>query len=118
MNNPVWSFETLETSRQQSGKPYLEFLRESAMSAGLYTLPVGSTDLQQPPHTEDEVYIVLEGLAQIQIGDQNFPVKTGDTIFVPALKEHRFHSILEELRVIVVFAPAEYGPAGSNGKSA
>jgi mannose-6-phosphate isomerase-like protein (cupin superfamily) len=117
MNSPVWSHETLETQREQSGKPYLEFLREPVISAGLYTLPVGSADLQQP-HTEDEVYIVLEGLAQIQIGDQNFPVKTGDTIFVPALKEHRFHSILEELRLIVVFAPAEYSRAGSNGKSA
>jgi mannose-6-phosphate isomerase-like protein (cupin superfamily) len=107
MNNPVWSFETLEAHREQSGKPYLEFLHGPAVSAGLYTLPVGSTDLQQP-HTEDEVYIVLEGIAQIQIGDQDYPVKTGDTIFVPALKEHRFHSILEELRVIVVFAPAEF----------
>jgi mannose-6-phosphate isomerase-like protein (cupin superfamily) len=117
VNTPVWSKESLETSRQQSGKPYLEFLREPAISAGLYSLPVGSADLQQP-HTEDEVYIVLEGLAQIQIGEQDFPVKTGDTIFVPALKEHRFHSILEELRLIVVFAPAEYSRAGSHGKSA
>ena len=107
MNAPVWSHETLEQNRKDNGKPYLEFLREPAISAGLYTLPKGGTDLQQP-HTEDEVYIVLEGLAQIRIGDQDFPVKTGDTIFVPALKEHRFHSILEELRVIVVFAPAEY----------
>jgi mannose-6-phosphate isomerase-like protein (cupin superfamily) len=117
VNNPVWSHETLETSRQQSGKPYLEFLREPAISAGLYTLPVSSTDLQQP-HTEDEVYIVLEGLAQIQIDDQDYPVKTGDTIFVPALKEHRFHSILAQLRMIVVFAPAEYSRAVSTGKSA
>lgn len=117
MNTPVWSKESLETSRQQSGKPYLEFLRDPAISAGLYTLPIGSPDLQQP-HTEDEVYIVLEGLAQIQIGDQDYPVKTGDTIFVPALKEHRFHSILEELRVIVVFAPAENSRAESAGKSA
>jgi mannose-6-phosphate isomerase-like protein (cupin superfamily) len=107
MNTPVWSHETLETSRETSGKPYLEFLREPAISAGLYTLPVGSTDLQQP-HTEDEVYIVLEGLAKIQIGDQDYPVKAGDSIFVPSLKNHRFHSILEDLRVIVVFAPAEY----------
>jgi mannose-6-phosphate isomerase-like protein (cupin superfamily) len=107
MNTPVWSHQSLETKREQSGKPYLEFLREPAISAGLYTLPVGGTDLQKP-HTEDEVYIVLEGLARIQIGDQDYPVKTGETIFVPALKEHRFHSILEELRVIVVFAPAEY----------
>jgi mannose-6-phosphate isomerase-like protein (cupin superfamily) len=97
LNTPVWSHETLETSREASGKPYLEFLREHAISM----------DLQQP-HTEDEVYIVLEGLAQIQIGDQDFSVKTCDSIFMPALNEHRFHSILENLRVIVVFAPAEY----------
>jgi mannose-6-phosphate isomerase-like protein (cupin superfamily) len=116
MNIPVWSKESLEMRREAIGKPYLEFLHEPAISAGLYTLPVGGTDLQQP-HTEDEVYVVLEGRAQIQIGDQDCPVKTGDTIFVPALKEHRFHSILEELRVIVVFAPAEYSRAESTGKS-
>jgi mannose-6-phosphate isomerase-like protein (cupin superfamily) len=113
MNTPVWSKESLETGREQSGKPYLEFLREPAISAGIYTLPIGGTDLQQP-HSEDEVYVVLEGLAQIQIGDQDFPVKSGDTIFVPAMKEHRFHSILEELRVIVVFAPAEYSRVTGN----
>ena len=107
MNTPVWSHEALETNRKQTGNSYLEFLREPAISAGLYTLSVGGTDSQQA-HSEDEVYIVLKGLAQIRIGDQDYPVKTDDTIFVPALKEHRFHSILEELRVIVVFAPAEY----------
>ena len=117
MNPPVWSHEQLENTRAQEAKPYLEFLREPAISAGLYTLPVGSTDLQQP-HSEDEVYIVLEGQAQIRIGDQDYPVKTGDTIFVPAQKEHRFHSIVEELRVIVVFAPAEYSRAVSIGESA
>ena len=107
MNIPVWTHEILETNRKASGKLHLEFLRELAISAGIYTLPIGAVDLQQP-HTEDEVYVVLEGLAQIQIIDQDYPVKSGDTIFVPALKEHRFHSILEELRVIVLFAPAEY----------
>jgi mannose-6-phosphate isomerase-like protein (cupin superfamily) len=106
VNTPVWSHETLERTRVETNKPYLEFLREPAISAGLYALPVGGTDSQQP-HTEDEVYIVLEGLAQIRIGEEDYLVKTGDTIFVAALKEHRFHSILEELRVIVVFAPAE-----------
>lgn len=116
MNPQVWSQKSLEKIRNQSGKPYFEFLREPAISAGLYTLPVGATDLQQP-HSEDEVYIVLEGLAQIQIGDQDYPVKMGDTIFVPTLKEHHFHSILEELRVIVVFAPAEYSRAAPTGKS-
>jgi mannose-6-phosphate isomerase-like protein (cupin superfamily) len=101
----VWSLNTLEHTRQDARELYLEFLREPAISAGLYTLEAGSTDLQSP-HTEDEIYVVLEGRAKILIGTKDFEVNPGDTIFVPALLEHRFHSILETLKVIVVFAPA------------
>jgi mannose-6-phosphate isomerase-like protein (cupin superfamily) len=106
------SLETLETERIAAGKSYLEFLRVPAMSAGLYTLEAGATDPQQP-HTEDEVYIVLEGRAQIRVGETDYPANAGDTIFVPALEPHRFHSILETLKVIVVFAPAEYSRRAS-----
>ena len=116
MNGSHYSLETLQIQQEKAGKSYLEFVRQADLSAGLlYVLPAGATDPQQP-HSEDEVYIVLEGLARIRIGDQDYPVKTGDTIFVPAMKEHRFHSILEELRLIVIFAPAEYSL--SIGKSA
>ncbi len=103
----VWSLDTLENTRQDAQKLYLEFLHEPAISAGLYTLEAGSTD-PQSPHTEDEIYVVLEGRARMLIGTRDFEVNPGDTIFVPAHLEHRFHSITETLKVIVVFAPAEY----------
>ena len=32
-------------------------------------------------------------------------------VYVPPRVEHRFHSITEELRLLVVFAPAETSPA-------
>lgn len=51
--------------QEQSNRLYLEFLRVSALSMGLYRLPAGSTDPQQP-HTEDEVYYVTDGCASIQ----------------------------------------------------
>jgi mannose-6-phosphate isomerase-like protein (cupin superfamily) len=107
MNGSHHSLETLELQRSESGKSYLEFVRQPDISAGLYVLPVGGTDPQQP-HSEDEVYVVLTGRAQIRVGQVDFPASAGDTIFVPAFLEHRFHSIEEELRVIVVFGPAEY----------
>lgn len=107
MNGSHHGLEKLETERLQTEKLYLEFLRQPSMSAGLYVLPKGGTDPQQP-HSEDEIYVVLSGRARIQVGENDFPANAGDTIFVPALLEHRFHSIEEELRVIVVFAPAEY----------
>jgi mannose-6-phosphate isomerase-like protein (cupin superfamily) len=93
--------------RRHSGEQYLEFVREESMSVGLYVLPMGATDEQQP-HTEDEVYVVLAGRSRFTAGDETRDVSAGDTIFVPAGEEHRFHDITEELRLIVVFAPPEY----------
>jgi mannose-6-phosphate isomerase-like protein (cupin superfamily) len=109
VNQPITthvSLDGLERARLESGGAYLEFLRVPAMSAGLYTLDAGASDPQRP-HTEDEIYIILEGRAQISVGDTDFPANAGDTIFVPAKLPHRFHSIAEALKVIVVFAPAE-----------
>ncbi len=107
MNGSHHSLETLQTQQNQSGITYLEFVRSADLSAGLYVLPAGATDLQQP-HSEDEIYVVLSGKAKIRVGESDFPANAGDTIFVPAFLEHRFHSITQELKVVVVFAPAEY----------
>jgi mannose-6-phosphate isomerase-like protein (cupin superfamily) len=95
-----------EKHREQSGKRYLEFLRVPALSAGIYVLPVGSTDLQSP-HKEDEVYYVVRGRARMRAGMEDQTVSEGSVIFVPAGVEHRFYEIAEELTVLVFFAPAE-----------
>jgi mannose-6-phosphate isomerase-like protein (cupin superfamily) len=97
--------------REAAGAPYLEFLRTGSMSVGLYVLPAGGVD-PQSPHTEDEVYVVLEGEALATVGEETRPVGAGDTLFVPAGVPHRFHDIGRELRVIVAFAPPE-GSLGS-----
>ena len=92
--------------RQQSGKPYLEFLRVPAMSAGAYALSTGSTD-PQSPHKEDEMYYVVRGRGRIRAGSENQAVTEGSVIFVAAGVEHHFYEITEELTVLVFFAPAE-----------
>ena len=97
----------LVSSQGQSGQDYLEFLKVPNLSVGLYTLPAGGVD-KQTPHTEDEIYYVLGGSATILVGDENREVSTGSLIYVPANVEHNFHSIINELRLLVVFAPAEY----------
>jgi mannose-6-phosphate isomerase-like protein (cupin superfamily) len=88
---------------------YEEFLRVPALSAGLYVLPAGDTDPQRP-HREDEIYYVTSGRGMIRVGTEDQPVQAGTVIYVPPRVDHRFHSITEELRVLVVFAPAESGP--------
>jgi mannose-6-phosphate isomerase-like protein (cupin superfamily) len=86
--------------------PYVEFLRQSSMSAGVYVLPAGAQD-RQGPHREDELYFVTKGRGRFRQGAEERPVVAGDALFVPAGEAHRFFDIEEELVLLVVFAPPE-----------
>ena len=103
------TFELAEliSQRESSNKLYLEFLKVPDLSMGLYVLPAGGTD-PQSPHTEDEVYYVASGRGKILVADENRDVQAGSIVYVPKHVAHRFHSIEEELRILVFFAPAEY----------
>ena len=92
--------------RRQSGDVWIEFLRVPALSMGLYVLPAGAKDTQVP-HAEDEVYYVVSGRGVLQVEGKDQPVKQGSVLFVAGKAKHHFHSIAEELTVMVFFAPAE-----------
>ena len=94
----------------RAGKLYLEFLRVPSLSLGVYRLPAGGAD-PQSPHTEDEVYYVVSGRAQIRVSDEDRSVAAGSIVFVAARVPHRFHTIEEDLTILVFFAPAEYSQA-------
>jgi mannose-6-phosphate isomerase-like protein (cupin superfamily) len=96
----------INQQRAQSGKPYREFLRVPAMSGGLYVLPAGGTDPQRPHH-EDEMYYVVRGRAHFLAGEEDREISAGSVLFVAAEVAHHFHDILEELVLLVFFAPAE-----------
>ena len=103
----AYELPQLISQREVANKLYLEFLKVPDLSMGLYVLPAGGTD-PQSPHTEDEVYYVVSGKAQIQVANEDRAVQAGSIVYVAKNVEHRFHSIEEELTVIVFFAPAEY----------
>jgi mannose-6-phosphate isomerase-like protein (cupin superfamily) len=92
--------------RAATAEPYLEFVRSRDLSAGLYVLPAGAVD-PQSPHTEDELYHVIRGRADLRVADEVRPVGPGTSAFVAAGVPHRFEAIEEELVVLVVFGPAE-----------
>jgi mannose-6-phosphate isomerase-like protein (cupin superfamily) len=106
----AFELDQLVSQREASNKLYLEFLKVPGLSMGLYALPANGTDTQSP-HTEDEVYYVVSGRAKIKVADEDREdrtVQTGSIVYVSQNVEHRFHSIEEELTVLVFFAPAEY----------
>jgi len=110
----VFALDQLLAKRLQAGRSYLEFLRVPAMSAGVYVLPAGAPDPQQPHH-QDEIYYVVRGKAKMRLGSEESAeesaeersVAEGSVIFVEAELEHRFFDVEEELVVLVVFAPEE-----------
>jgi mannose-6-phosphate isomerase-like protein (cupin superfamily) len=110
----AYEMTDLIEQRMRIEKLYLEFLRVPDLSLGLYQLPAGGTD-PQSPHTEDEVYYVVSGMAKIKVADEDRIVQQGSVIYVAKNVEHRFHSIEQDLTVLVFFAPAEYSL--KNGKS-
>ena len=107
MNVPFnYPLDELRKAHKESGKLYHEFLRVPDMSAGLYILPAGSKD-PQSPHSEDEMYYVISGKGKFFCDGEDFDVQTGSTLYVPEQVEHRFHSIEEDLALMVFFAPPE-----------
>ena len=104
----MFTFEIEELLNEYKNEPqqYNEFLRVPAMSIGIYQLPAGGVD-PQSPHNEDEVYHVLSGKAMITVGKKERPVAAGSIVYVPAREPHKFHSITEDLTIMVFFAPAE-----------
>jgi mannose-6-phosphate isomerase-like protein (cupin superfamily) len=106
---------TLEKILGQDSRAYVEFLRKESMSLGIYRLPAGGVDPQKP-HTEDEAYYIISGRGMIRVGDESQPVVSSSVVFVKALDEHQFHSITEDLTILVFFAPAEYSQAADEGQ--
>ncbi len=107
----AFEVESLASAQAASDSPYLEFLRESSMSAGLYVLPAGATDMQKP-HNEDELYYVVSGEGQIQVAGEDRPVRPGSVVFVGQQVPHQFHTITETLYIMVFFSPPETASGG------
>ncbi len=62
----------------------------------------------QTTHEQDELYIVMSGSAELLIEDVVNSCKTGDVLFVPARKDHRFENFSEDFITWAIF----WGPKG------
>jgi mannose-6-phosphate isomerase-like protein (cupin superfamily) len=102
----AFELDQVAAERERLGRRYHELLRVPALSVGLYVLGAGTEDPQRP-HTEDEIYHVVRGRATIRVADEDRPVSPGSVIYVAAGVVHRFHTIEEDLEILVVFAPAQ-----------
>lgn len=104
----AFEIDDLIKAQHKDGRSYLEFLRHASMSVGIYRLNAGDVD-RQKPHSQDEMYYIIQGKGVINVDGDDREVKPGSIVFIPALVEHFFHFITEDLITLVFFAPAETG---------
>ena len=109
-NWKVFNVQELTEDQRKGAAPYLEFLRVPSLSCGIYSLPAGAKDLQNP-HDEDEVYYVLKGQARIRVKGVEEIVGPGSLLYVMATSEHSFVEIEDDITMLVFFASG--GPSGS-----
>jgi mannose-6-phosphate isomerase-like protein (cupin superfamily) len=102
----AFEISQLILDQRRSGRSYLEFLRALTLSVGVYSLPAGSGDSQKP-HQEDVVYYVVEGQGMIRVGMEDRQVEPGTIVFVATGIRHYFHTITEDLTILVFFVPVE-----------
>jgi mannose-6-phosphate isomerase-like protein (cupin superfamily) len=75
--------------------------KSPGLELGVYVLVAPEPDRQQP-HSDDEVYVVLEGSGVLDVEGEQVPMQEGSAVFVEAGAEHRF-SGYEQLALLVLF---------------
>ncbi len=109
---PDWlafHIDDVRADREEHGRPWQQFLRVPDLFSGLYEIPAGGEDAQEP-HDADEVYYVLGGRATLTVEADRIPVEPGSIVYVAKDKAHSFVDITEDLSVLVFFAtPGEDG---------
>ena len=53
----------------------------------------------------EQVCYMLEGTAHVEVGEERFEMKAGETCFFPAVATHLLTVTSERARVLVVYAP-------------
>ncbi len=96
---------------EQAGELFKEMLKHGSMQVEIYK--PDKKDLQQP-HEQDELYVIISGSGSFTLEDKKYEFQTGDVLFVPAGKEHRFENFTDDFSTWVIF----YGPVGGEANKA
>ena len=103
MTSKVFTYsEVLEQLRvlPEGEEPYVEPYTHGTMSLGMYA-PHGVDE--QSPHSQDELYFVMEGSGVFFHNGARTDVVKGDALFVGAGDEHRFEDFTDDFKTWVVF---------------
>jgi mannose-6-phosphate isomerase-like protein (cupin superfamily) len=99
----VQNFDVSATAARlvERGGGYEVVNEAPGLEVGVYVL-ISPDEDKQVPHSLDEIYVVLDGEGEVDIGGERRPIRRGEGVFVAAGVEHSFHAY-DELTLLVVF---------------
>ena len=90
------------TRLREAGGGY-EVVHESpGLELGVYVLVAPEPD-GQTPHAYDEVYVVLEGSADIEVDGERRSIAQGDAVFVGGSRRAPVLAAIESVSLLVIF---------------
>ena len=102
MTSPTHQFDIDAARARLADRGGYEIVHKSVgVEIGVYVLVAPEPDRQQP-HTDDEIYVVLDGSGTLEIEGRSVDLHPGTAVFVAAGADHRFVGY-EQLAVLVIF---------------
>lgn len=92
----LYELKNLLTQLEAQGGYFINFLDTKGIQAGIMRLRADENDIQEP-HSVDEVYFIIEGSGFIKLGDNDYEIRQGISIFVPAGVKHKFYGNKQDL---------------------
>lgn len=81
--------------------PYALLFERGGMALELF-IPHGRHS-QAGPHEQDELYLILSGVAILDRNGERIPCGAGDVLYVPADTPHTFESFSGDFRTWVIY---------------
>ena len=89
-----------------------ESCESQAMLTGLWRLYPGRESEPDIHPDADEIYFVVSGKGKLLLGDEEYTVQKGMTVFIPANVTHQsFNTGDEDLVYYFIFSPPPGGPS-------
>ena len=93
-----------------AGERFVSVFEHGSLTVELVAPP---SRVPLPPHTRDEIYVIVQGTGELISGGTCLAVNPGDFFFVPAGMEHHFENFTDDLILWAVF----YGPEGGEART-
>jgi mannose-6-phosphate isomerase-like protein (cupin superfamily) len=99
----AFTLHQVESERQKGENVWNSFLKRKSMTFGLYMLPKTLHGDSALVHRWDEVNLVTNGAGKFQVGEEIMDINPGDIIYVKKGNPHFFHSLQQDLDILIFF---------------